>query len=88
MQFIHIPKTAGTALKARLCLSCHHERQSFYEDEKYLSKNESWHVEDSPWKATQIVKLINENDYELDITTIGTVCEVGCGAGEVLVQLS
>ncbi len=61
---------------------------SIYEDQKYLSMNESWHVEDSPWKATQIVKLINENKCELDITKVRTVCEVGCGAGEVLVQLS
>lgn len=61
---------------------------SIYESEKYLTENKTWHVEDSPWKATQIIKLINEHDTELEINCINTVCEVGCGAGEILVQLS
>ena len=58
---------------------------SIYENEKYLNKNKTWHVEDSPWKATQILRLINSNNIELGSRTI---CEVGCGAGEILVQLS
>lgn len=49
----------------------------------YLSKNPTWHVEDSPWKAEQILKLINRN--KLDFTQI---CEVGCGVGEILNELS
>lgn len=61
---------------------------SIYEDEKYLNENKTWHVEDSPWKATQILKLINEHSAELGINNIETICEVGCGAGEILVQLS
>lgn len=58
---------------------------SIYEDEKYLSENKTCHVEDSPWKATQILRLINGHNIKLGT---GTICEVGCGAGEILVQLS
>ncbi len=60
---------------------------SIYEDEKYLSENKTWHVEDSPWKAKQVLKLIDGNDIKLNIDA-NTICEVGCGAGEILVQLS
>lgn len=49
----------------------------------YLENNLTWHVEDSPWKAKQICKLLSRND----ISPL-TICEVGCGAGEILVQLS
>lgn len=56
---------------------------SRYNDGDYISKNPDWHLEDSPWKAQQIDKIINRN--KLDPTTI---CEVGCGAGEILRQLS
>jgi IS30 family transposase len=46
----------------------------------YLSKNPTWHVEDSPWKAEQILKLIKGN--KLDFTQI---CEVGCGVGDLII---
>lgn len=58
---------------------------SIYEDEKYLAENKTWHVEDSPWKAAQVLKLIDRQDIR---PCPGTFCEVGCGAGEILVQLS
>lgn len=58
---------------------------SIYEDEQYLSENKTWHIEDSPWKATQILNLINRQDIK---PVFDTVCEVGCGAGEILVQLA
>ena len=65
---------------------CYRNRiMSIYEDEKYLSENETWHIEDSPWKAAQILKLLNRQDT---LPVFDTVCEVGCGAGEILVQLS
>ncbi|MGZ8897869.1 MAG: class I SAM-dependent methyltransferase [Halobacteriota archaeon] len=57
---------------------------SVYEDETYARKNKTWHIEDSPWKATQVLRLITSNDLELGGCAI---CEVGCGAGEILVQL-
>jgi hypothetical protein len=49
---------------------------------KYFQNNPSWHVEYSPWKADNIFRLLQKR--RLDPKTI---CEVGCGAGEVLRQL-
>jgi SAM-dependent methyltransferase len=53
-----------------------------YTDGLYLDKNPTWHVEDSPWKAEQIMRIINRNGIRPR-----TVCEIGCGAGEILRQL-
>jgi hypothetical protein len=53
-----------------------------YRDGTYDSANPTWHVEDSPWKARQIETILRRNDIPAN-----TVCEVGCGAGEILVQL-
>ncbi|MGH6671112.1 MAG: class I SAM-dependent methyltransferase [Xanthobacteraceae bacterium] len=54
-----------------------------YSDGAYLERNPSWHVEDSPWKARHIGRILRRNDI-----APGTIAEVGCGAGEILVQLS
>jgi len=54
-----------------------------YNDGTYLENNPSWHEEDSPWKATQIRKIIERNSLHPD-----KICEIGCGAGEVLKELS
>lgn len=56
--------------------------KEIYEQGEYLEKNPTWHVEDSPWKVKQIVKIINGNHLHPD-----SICEVGSGAGEVLNQL-
>lgn len=61
-------KTAGNVLD-----------HSDYINGKYLEKNPSWFVEESPFKVRQILRMIKTN--RLDPRTI---CEVGCGAGEVL----
>lgn len=53
-----------------------------YTDGRYLRLNESWHVEDSPWKASQIARALKRNGLQPR-----RVCDVGCGAGEVLAQL-
>ncbi|HQU43295.1 MAG TPA: class I SAM-dependent methyltransferase [Pirellulales bacterium] len=53
-----------------------------YTDGEYLERNPTWHVEDSPWKAENIFQLILRHSLAPK-----TICEVGCGAGEVLVQL-
>jgi hypothetical protein len=53
-----------------------------YTGGEYLEKNPDWHVQDSPWKATQIAQLMQRNQLIPE-----TICEVGCGAGEVLRQL-
>jgi ubiquinone/menaquinone biosynthesis C-methylase UbiE len=54
-----------------------------YDNGTYLENNLSWHIEDSPWKANQISAILNKNGI-----IPNTVCEVGCGAGEILKQLS
>lgn len=54
-----------------------------YTDGSYLEKNPTWDVEDAPWKARQVKTMLARN--ELDPST---VCEIGCGAGEILRQLS
>lgn len=56
---------------------------NIYEDGTYLKSNETWHVEDSPWKARQIAAILKRHAI-----TPGSFCEVGCGAGEILKQLS
>jgi SAM-dependent methyltransferase len=54
-----------------------------YCDGTYLANNPGWHEEDSPWKARQIARMVRAHGLPL-----GTIAEVGCGAGEVLRQLS
>jgi SAM-dependent methyltransferase len=53
-----------------------------YTSGDYLNKNPTWHVEESPWKAAQVARMMKQNGI-----VPKTVCEVGCGAGEVLRQL-
>src|SRR3974390_258656 len=50
-----------------------------YKDGSYLEKNPTWHVEESPFKVKYILRLLNKNCLELH-----SVCEAGCGVGEVL----
>ena len=54
-----------------------------YNDGTYLENNPTWHEEDSPWKARQIKKIIENNALHPN-----SICEIGCGAGEILNQLS
>jgi 2-polyprenyl-3-methyl-5-hydroxy-6-metoxy-1,4-benzoquinol methylase len=58
--------------------------EAIYTEEygEYLQKNPTWHVEDSPWKAKQILKIVNANHIHPK-----SIAEVGCGAGEILNQL-
>ena len=57
--------------------------KQIYEDGTYLENNPSWHEEDSPWKAKQIRRIIEKNSL-----TPKRIYEIGCGAGEILRQLS
>lgn len=52
---------------------------------EYQETNPTWHVEESPWKIRHILPMMRRHHL-----TPETVCEVGCGAGEVLrlLQLS
>ena len=54
-----------------------------YQDGTYLSRNPTWHTEDSEEKAGWILRLIDHHRIQPS-----TICEVGCGAGEILNQLS
>jgi len=56
---------------------------SIYTNREYLQKNPTWHDEDSPWKASQVVRLLARNKLVL-----ATVAEIGCGAGGVLASLA
>jgi SAM-dependent methyltransferase len=56
--------------------------QLIYTTGEYLGNNPTWHVEDSAWKAQQIFKIIERNNLQPK-----SVCEVGCGSGEILNQL-
>lgn len=53
-----------------------------YKDGGYLKKNPTWHIEESPFKAKYILRLLDRNGLHPK-----TICEAGCGAGEVLRQL-
>ncbi len=50
-----------------------------YTDGAYLRKNPLWHAEESPFKVKQILRMLEKNRLQPN-----TICEVGCGAGEVL----
>ncbi|MDQ2855486.1 MAG: class I SAM-dependent methyltransferase [Acidobacteriota bacterium] len=56
--------------------------ESVYQTGEYLEKNPTYHVEDSAWKADQILSMMRKHDLRPR-----TICEVGCGAGEILKQL-
>jgi hypothetical protein len=60
-----------------------HDAAEIYRDGCYLERNPSWHLEDSLWKAKQIQKILLRNKL-----SPASFCEIGCGAGEVLRQLS
>ena len=53
-----------------------------YTTGKYLENNPGWHVGDSPWKSAQILKMMRKHNLQP-----ASLCEVGCGAGEILSRL-
>jgi SAM-dependent methyltransferase len=54
-----------------------------YNDGNYLSNHPDWHVADSPFKAANVEKLLAKNSV-----TFASAVEIGCGAGQVLAELS
>lgn len=56
--------------------------EEIYSSGKYLDKHPTWHVEISQPKAQNILKMIKRANLHPQ-----TICEVGCGAGEILAQL-
>ena len=53
--------------------------QDLYTSGAYLQKNPLWHADESPWKANYVLQIIAKNSIAPK-----TICDVGCGAGEVL----
>jgi len=58
------------------------DRNAIYQDGTYLGHNPSWHMEESPFKVRQIVRMMKEQNLSPK-----TVCDVGCGGGVVLADL-
>ncbi len=48
----------------------------------YLRRNPTWHIEDSPWKASLVTKVLQSQGL-----VPGSICEVGTGAGGILAEL-
>lgn len=56
--------------------------EELYTSGEYLEKWPTWHAEESFWKTKQINRIMMRNHL-----VPATICEVGCGAGEILKQL-
>src|SRR6476646_6232931 len=76
------PRISWPRPRARWLPRINMTTQSAYLDGHYLLKNPAWHVEESPWKARQIIRMVGRNNLRPK-----RICDVGCGAGEVLSQL-
>ena len=53
--------------------------QTLYTSGKYLEENPMWHADESPWKVAGILHILKKHDLQPQ-----TICEAGCGAGDVL----
>jgi SAM-dependent methyltransferase len=56
--------------------------RDIYCDNTYLDLNPTWHEEDSPWKASQVLRMIHKHRLQLQ-----SVAEIGCGGGGILAHL-
>ena len=56
---------------------------TIYSDGTYLANNPGWHADDSAWKAGHIATMLARHHI-----VPRTLCEIGCGAGEILRALS
>lgn len=53
-----------------------------YMSRDYLNENPSWDIEDSPWKADFVTKILKSYNIKP-----ASICDVGCGSGGVLAEL-
>lgn len=58
-------------------------KRDIYNDNTYLNNNPTWHEEGASFKTDKIIQLLNINNICFE-----NICEVGCGSGEILVQLA
>jgi SAM-dependent methyltransferase len=56
---------------------------NIYTSGDYLETTQTWHTEDSHWKANQIAKIIADNGIKPQ-----TIAEIGCGGGMILKELA
>lgn len=56
--------------------------ETMYTEGEYLANNPTWHAEDSPTKAKWIDRILKRAGKDPR-----SIAEVGCGAGEILVEL-
>lgn len=50
-----------------------------YINGEYLKNNPEWHLDTAPWKAQAILQMTERNKL-----TPKSVCDIGCGVGEIL----
>jgi SAM-dependent methyltransferase len=50
-----------------------------YKNTKHIESVPNWHIEESPWKVQHILRILERHHI-----TPKTICELGCGFGEVL----
>ena len=53
-----------------------------YLSDLYSAKNPTWDIEDSPWKAGQVLRMMHTHKL-----SPSKIVEVGCGAGAVLAEI-
>ncbi len=53
-----------------------------YLSSDYLTDNPTWDMEDSVWKANQVISILYKNKIVPQ-----SLCEIGCGAGKILASL-
>ena len=53
--------------------------RNIYVGGEYLKKNPLWHIDESPFKVKYILRMMEKHRLQPK-----TICEVGCGAGEVI----
>lgn len=56
--------------------------EELYKQGGYLKLNPTWDVAHCPWKAKQVIRMLQKHNI-----VPATICEVGCGSGEILNQL-
>ena len=57
--------------------------RTIYEDGYYFEHHRTWHEEDGPFKAKNILKLLDRSSL-----SPRSICDVGCGTGAVLDALT
>jgi SAM-dependent methyltransferase len=56
--------------------------EDIYLSQAYLSLNPTWHDEDAPWKAQQVLRLLRQHKLPVRM-----IAEAGCGVGGILAHL-